>query len=70
MSRDTSTLRWLDHLDACYRAGYKQYEQDPSCPRHKVRPRGFSGNSDSARDAFFDGWDRARHEYEDAPPEE
>jgi ribosome modulation factor len=50
------------YMDGCWLSGYRAYEARiarAKCPLAK---------GSEARKAWEDGWDKARHEYEDEPP--
>jgi ribosome modulation factor len=55
-------MSYSDFLDRCWQSGYNAYEGNitlKSCPLAKGSP---------AREAWNQGWEKARHEYEDSPP--
>lgn len=63
--RATSMSKWLDYLDKCWDDGYRAYELEPTKDLiHVMAPTDIN-----AREAFFGGWRRAKHEYEDTPPD-
>jgi ribosome modulation factor len=58
----TMTTTGLEILERCYESGYRAYQANigrRQCP--------FAKRS-TVYKAWKDGWDDARHEYEDEPP--
>lgn len=51
----------LDYLDRCWQSGYRSYE-------HGNTKNPFAQGSET-RKAWQQGWRKAKHEYEDTPPE-
>lgn len=52
----------MDMLDRCWQSGYQAYEAG-------IIKCVFAKGS-AARKAWKQGWEKARHEYEDVPPDE
>lgn len=61
-TQDQLVLNRIEYEDRCHRSGYRAYERGSKlaqCPLAK---------GSGAREAWEGGWEQARHEHEDSPP--